>query len=63
VALKVFPQAGLVVVFTIMMLLVPQVSLAPGSSNVHGVPHSTTLLDTQVIVGGVLSNTVTVCVH
>jgi hypothetical protein len=60
VALKVLPQVRFVVVLTMAMLFVPQVSLAVGASNVHGVVHSTVLPPTQVITGGVVSTTVTV---
>src|ERR1051326_7406023 len=64
VAEKVLPQSGLVVVFRMTMRLVPQASAgALGRSNVHDVPHSTVLFVTQVIVGGVVSTTVTVWLH
>jgi hypothetical protein len=39
---------------------VQQLSVAVGTSNVHGVPHWTVLSGTQVNVGGVMSMTVTV---
>jgi len=39
---------------------VQQLSVAVGRSNVHGVPHWTVLSGAQVIVGGVVSMTVTV---
>jgi hypothetical protein len=58
-AVKVLPQPPLVVVSVTVMTLVPHVSLAVGASNVHGVVHSTDLFVTQVMVGGVVSTTVT----
>src|SRR5206468_3888976 len=55
VASKVFPQwpVRLVTVPTIVMVTLPQVSLAVGGSKDQALPHSTVLLGTQVIVGGV----------
>src|SRR5947207_989536 len=52
-----------VLVTTTVTLPLPQESLAVGLSKVQGVPHATTLLLAQVIVGGVLSTIVTTCVH
>src|SRR5215831_8910660 len=43
--------------------LVQQLSVAVGGSNVHALPHCTVLLVVQVITGGVVSTTVTVCVQ
>src|SRR5436853_457113 len=45
------------------MALVPQVSLALGASKVQALAHSTVLLVTQVIEGGVVSVTITVWLH
>src|SRR5438132_11440953 len=42
------------------MVTVPQVSLAVGASKDQALLHSTVLLGTQVMVGGVRSSTVTV---
>jgi hypothetical protein len=63
VAVKVFPQVLFVVVLTMTMAFVPQVSLAVGASNVHGSVHSTVLALAQVMMGGVVSTTVTVWLH
>src|ERR1041385_9228245 len=41
------------------MVTVPQVSLAVGGSKVQALVHSTVLLPMQVMVGGVVSTTVT----
>src|SRR5438876_2226255 len=41
----------------------PQVSLAVGASNDQTLVHSTVLLGTQVMLGGVWSSTVTVWLH
>src|SRR5207249_7803202 len=41
------------------MVTVPQVSLAVGGSKDQALVHSTVLLDTHVMVGGVVSTTVT----
>ena len=60
VAVKVFPHAALVVVLTTVTLFVPHVSLALGESKFHAAPHSTVLAATQVMVGAVVSCTVTV---
>src|ERR1041385_4907552 len=57
VAENVGPQPALVVVLTTAVVALPQVSLAPGSSKVHGVPHSTVLFVAQLITGGVVSTT------
>jgi len=59
VAEKVLPHAAFVIVLT--TLNVP--SLMAGASNVQAAPHSTVLFATQVIVGAVVSFTVTVCEH
>src|SRR6266581_4340395 len=55
VASKVFPQCPvrLVRVLTIVMVTSPHVSLAVGASKSQVLVHSTVLLGTQVIVGGV----------
>src|SRR5437588_458861 len=45
------------------MVTVPQVSLAVGGSKDQALVHSTILLGTQVMVGGVWSSTVTVWLH
>ncbi len=60
VAVKVLPQAALVMVLRIAMVFVPQVSVALGASKVQAAPASMVLLATQVIVGAVVSRTVTV---
>src|SRR3989449_434321 len=61
VASKVLPQwpALLVTVLTIALVTKPQVSLKLGASNVQAAVHSTILLGTHVIVGDVVSTTVT----
>src|SRR2546425_9363625 len=55
VASKVLPQwpTVLVTVLRIVMITLPQVSLAVGASKDHALVHSTVLLGTQVMVGGV----------
>src|SRR5438132_9844210 len=55
VASKVLPQwpVRLVTVLTMVMVTVPQVSLAVGGSKSQLLVHSTDLLGTQVMVGGV----------
>src|SRR6266571_5046554 len=53
----------LVTVPTMVTVAVPQVSLAVGGSKLQTLVHSTVLLGTQVMVGGVWSSTVTVWVH
>src|SRR5205809_7913765 len=55
VASKVLPQwpVVLVTVLTMMRVTLPQVSLAVGGSKDQVLVHSTVLLDTQVMVGGV----------
>jgi hypothetical protein len=61
VAENVLPQSALVTVPSTITWFVPQASAgAVGVSNVHGDPHSTTLLLAQLIVGPVVSITVTV---
>src|SRR5947209_5546608 len=45
------------------MVTVPQVSLAVGGSKDQALVHSTVLLGTPVMVGGVWSSTVTVWLH
>src|SRR5437667_743556 len=45
------------------MVTLPQASLAVGASKVQALPHSTVLLGTQAMVGGVWSSTVTVWLH
>src|SRR5436190_24234380 len=61
VASKVFPQwpAVLVTVLTMALVTSPQVSLRLGESKVQAAVHSAVLLPTQVIVGAVVSITVT----
>src|SRR6059036_3220442 len=61
VASKVLPQwpVRLVTVLTMVMVALPQVSLAVGGSKFQVLVHSTVLLGTQVIVGLVVSTTVT----
>src|ERR1039458_9502671 len=62
VAVKVLPQVALVTVPTMLTTgAAPHTSVAVGASNVQAVPHSTVLLGTQVMVGGVWSFTVMVC--
>src|SRR5881392_1425143 len=65
VASKVFPQCPvkLVAVLTIVMVAVPQVSLAVGGSKSQALVHSTFLLPTQVMTGLVVSCSVTVWLH
>jgi len=63
VAAKVFPQRALVVVLRIVTVALPHRSLAVGASNVQAVPHSMVLAGAQVIVGAVVSRTVTVWLH
>jgi len=55
VASKVLPQCPAVLVTVLRMVIValPQVSLAVGASKDQALVHSTVLLGTQVIVGGV----------
>jgi hypothetical protein len=62
VALNVFPQKPVLFVTVLWMLteLVPQVSLAVGPSKFQLAVQSTVLLGTQVMVGAVVSTTVTV---
>jgi len=60
VALKVLPQPEFVVVLRIVIVFVPQMSVAVGASNVHAAPASTVLFAAQVITGAVVSTTVTV---
>src|SRR2546430_17104621 len=45
------------------MVTLPQASVAVGASKVQVLPHSTVLLPTQVIVGLVVSSTVTFWLH
>src|SRR2546427_5691815 len=45
------------------MVALPQVSVAVGVLKVQSVPHSTVMLLTQVMIGGVRSSTVTVWLH
>jgi hypothetical protein len=59
VAERVLPQAGLVTVLT--MLNVP--SLIVGASNVQAAPASTVLFAAQVMIGAVVSTTVTDWLH
>src|SRR5437773_11199842 len=61
VASKVFPQwpVGLVKVGRMVMVALPQVSFAVGASKYQVVVHSTVLLGTQMMVGWVVSCTVT----
>src|SRR5438477_9078892 len=61
VASKVLPQwpAVLVTVLRMVIVALPQVSLAVGASKDQALVHSTILLGTQVMVGGVWSSTVT----
>jgi uncharacterized protein YhhL (DUF1145 family) len=61
VASKVLPQCPVVfvTVLTIVIVTLPQVSLAVGASKLQAVVHSTDLAGTQVMLGGVLSTTVT----
>src|SRR5436305_65673 len=61
VALKVFPQSAFVMVPTMLMEFVPQVSVAVGASNVQALPHSAVLFVEHVIVGGTVSLKVIVC--
>src|SRR5882724_6043006 len=66
VASKVVPQwlAVLVTVLTIVMVLLPLLSVAVGASNVQAVPSSMLLLVLlQVITGAVVSTTVTLWLH
>src|SRR5207244_6033783 len=60
-ASKVFPQwpAVLVTVLTMALVTRPQVSLKLGASKVQAAVHSTVLSATQVMVGAVVSTTVT----
>src|ERR1043165_8860104 len=55
VASKVLPQwpVRLVTVLRIVMVALPQVSLAVGASKVQALVHSTVLLGTQAMLGGV----------
>src|SRR5439155_24520182 len=61
VASKVLPQwpVRLVTVRTVVMLAGPEVSLAGDASKDQALVHSTVLLGTQVMVGWVVSSTVT----
>src|SRR3989442_414026 len=61
VASKVLPQwpAVLVTVLTMALVAKPQVWLKVGASSVEAAVHSTVLLATQVMVGAVVSTTVT----
>src|SRR6266545_4132388 len=61
VASKVFPQCPvrLVTVLTMVTVALPHVSLAVGASKSQVLPYSTVLLGTQVMVGLVVSTTVT----
>src|SRR5439155_3511897 len=61
VASKVLPQCPvrLVTVLRMVMVTLPQVSLAVGGSNDQALVHSTVLLGTQVMVGLVVSTRVT----
>src|SRR5438552_6886547 len=54
------PHKLLVVALKMAMVALPQVSLAVGKSKVHGVPSWTVLSPLQLIVGGVVSTTLTV---
>src|SRR5437588_632267 len=64
IAVNVFPHAELVTVLTIVIIGAgPQTSVALGASKLHAVPHSMVLDPAQVIVGGVVSTTVTVWLH
>ena len=45
------------------MVTLPQVSLAVGASKLQALVHSTVLLATQLMVGGVWSSTVTFWLH
>src|SRR6266404_2954693 len=66
VASKVVPQrpAVLVTVLTIVIVLVPLLSVAVGASKVQVVPNSTVLfVSLQVITGAVVSTTVTFWLH
>src|SRR6266571_1125487 len=65
VASKVLPQwpAVLVTVLRMVMVALPQVSLAVGASKDQALVHSTVLLGTRVMVGGVVSTTVTFWLH
>src|SRR2546425_3862489 len=62
VASKVLPQwpVRLVTVPTMVMVTLPQASLAVGALKDQALPHSTVLLGTQVMVGLVVSTTVMV---
>src|SRR6058998_144885 len=53
----------LVTVLRMVIVALPQVSVAVGGSKDQALVHSTVLLGTQVMVGGVLSSTVTVWLH
>src|SRR2546421_7383356 len=57
VASKVLQQwpVVLVIVLTMAMFTLPQVSLAVGPSKPHGLAHSTVLSPTHVIIGGAVS--------
>src|SRR6266487_4814489 len=61
VASKVLPQCPtrLVTVLRMVIVTLPQVSVAVGASKDQALMHSTVLLGTQVTVGGVWSSTVT----
>src|SRR5437764_10110266 len=58
VAVRVLPHCALVTVPRMLIVALPQVSLALGASKFHATVHSTVLSATQVIVGGVVSTTV-----
>src|SRR5437867_6026904 len=64
-ASKVLPQwpVVLVTVLRMVMVTVPQVSLAVGASKRQGLAHSTLLLGAQAMLGAVVSTTVTVWLH
>src|SRR5947207_12532652 len=64
IAVNVLPQPELVMVLTTVIAGAgSQRSVALGASKVHAVPHSMVFGPTQVIVGGVVSATVTVWLH
>src|SRR5262245_33155084 len=65
VASKVFPQwpALFVTVLRMVMVTVPQVSVALGGSKLHALVHSTDLLPSQVIAGLVVLTTGTFWLH
>ena len=63
VATNVLPHVALVVVLTMLIVLVPHVSLAVGAVKSIAVPHWLVALAEQVIVGGVVSIVAMVWVH